>query len=176
MEFGPRALGSRSILADARSATIQQTLNLQVKERESFRPFAPSVLRSAVADWFDLDSDSPYMLLVAGVKAERRKEEESTLSGVDRVREIRSDIPAVTHVDYSARVQTVHPETNPRYHALLTAFAEMTGCPVIVNTSFNVNEEPIVCTPQDALRCFRSAGLDCLAIGNCFLRKEENCG
>ena len=176
MEFGPRALGSRSILADARSATIQQTLNLQVKERESFRPFAPSVLRSAVADWFDLDADSPYMLLVAGVKAERRKAGENTLSGVDRVREIRSDIPAVTHVDYSARVQTVHPETNPRYHALLTAFAAQTGCPVIVNTSFNVNEEPIVCTPQDALRCFRAAGLDCLAIGNCFLWKEENCG
>ena len=176
MEFGPRALGSRSILADARSPTIQQTLNLQVKERESFRPFAPSVLRSAAADWFDLDADSPYMLLVAGVKAERRKAGESALSGVDRVREIRSDIPAVTHVDYSARVQTVHPETNPRYHALLTAFAAQTGCPVIVNTSFNVNEEPIVCTPQDALRCFRAAGLDCLAIGNCFLRKEENGG
>ena len=174
MEFGPRALGSRSILADARSPTIQQTLNLQVKERESFRPFAPSVLRSAAADWFDLDADSPYMLLVAGVKAERRKEGGNALAGVDRVREIRSDIPAVTHVDYSARVQTVHPETNPRYHALLTAFAAQTGCPVIVNTSFNVNEEPIVCTPQDALRCFRAAGLDCLAMGNCFLRKEEN--
>lgn len=174
MEFGPRALGSRSILADARSPTIQQTLNLQVKERESFRPFAPSVLRSAAADWFDLDADSPYMLLVAGVKAERRKDGGNALAGVDRVREIRSDIPAVTHVDYSARVQTVHPETNPRYHALLTAFAAQTGCPVIVNTSFNVNEEPIVCTPQDALRCFQAAGLDCLAIGNCFLRKGEN--
>ncbi len=173
MEFGPRALGSRSILADARSPTIQQTLNLQVKERESFRPFAPSVLRSALADWFDLNADSPYMLLVAGVKAEHRKSVANALSGVDRVREVRSAIPAVTHIDYSARVQTVHPETNPRYHALLTAFADQTGCPVIVNTSFNVNEEPIVCTPHDALRCFTAAGLDCLAIGNCFLNKAE---
>ena len=173
MEFGPRALGSRSILADARSPTIQQTLNLQVKERESFRPFAPSVLRSALADWFDLNADSPYMLLVAGVKAEHRKPVANALSGVDRVREVRSAIPAVTHIDYSARVQTVHPETNPRYHALLTAFAARTGCPVIVNTSFNVNEEPIVCTPHDALRCFTAAGLDCLAIGNCFLNKAE---
>ena len=173
MEFGPRALGSRSILADARSPTIQQTLNLQVKERESFRPFAPSVLRSAVADWFDLNADSPYMLLVAGVKAEHRKPVANALSGVDRVREVRSTIPAVTHIDYSARIQTVHPETNPRYYALLTAFADRTGCPVIVNTSFNVNEEPIVCTPHDALRCFTAAGLDCLAIGNCFLNKAE---
>ena len=176
MEYGPRALGNRSILADARSATIQQTLNLQVKERESFRPFAPSVLRAAVGDWFELEGDSPYMLLTAGVKEARRRAVGESLSGVERVREVRSEIPAVTHIDYSARVQTVDPETNPRYHGLLTAFAAETGCPVIVNTSFNVNEEPIVCTPGDALRCFRAAGLDALAMGNCWLRREEQGG
>lgn len=176
MEYGPRALGNRSILADARSATIQQTLNLQVKERESFRPFAPSVLRAAVGDWFELAGDSPYMLLTAGVKEERRRMAGESFAGVERVREARSEIPAVTHIDYSARVQTVDPETNPRYHGLLTAFAAETGCPVIVNTSFNVNEEPIVCTPGDALRCFRAAGLDALALGNCWLRREEQGG
>ena len=176
MEYGPRALGNRSILADARSATIQQTLNLQVKERESFRPFAPSVLRAAVGDWFELAGDSPYMLLTAGVKEERRRAAGESFAGVERVREVRSEIPAVTHIDYSARVQTVDPETNPRYHGLLTAFAAETGCPVIVNTSFNVNEEPIVCTPGDALRCFRAAGLDALAMGNCWLRREEQGG
>ncbi len=176
MEFGPRALGNRSILADARSPAMQKTLNLKVKHRESFRPFAPSVLRADVADWFELDRDSPYMLLVAAVKPERRKattEAQRALFGVDLLHIPRSDIPAVTHVDYSARVQTVHPETNPRYSALLEAFKARTGCPVIVNTSFNVRGEPIVCTPADAFRCFMGTDLDCLAIGNCFLRKED---
>ena len=176
MEFGPRALGNRSILGDARSPTMQKTLNLKVKHRESFRPFAPSVLREEVADWFDLDRDSPYMLLVADVIAERRKppaEASDALFGIDRLNVPRSDIPAVTHVDYSARVQTVDRETNPRYHGLLEAFKARTGCPVVVNTSFNVRGEPIVCTPADAFRCFMGTDLDCLAIGNCFLRKAE---
>ena len=176
MEFGPRALGNRSILGDARSPTMQKTLNLKVKHRESFRPFAPSVLREEVADWFELDRDSPYMLLTADVRAERRKppaEAQDAMFGIDRLNMPRSDIPAVTHVDYSARVQTVHRETNPRYHALLEAFKDRTGCPVIVNTSFNVRGEPIVCTPADAFRCFMGTDLDCLAIGNCFLRKAE---
>ena len=173
MEFGPRALGNRSILADARSPTMQKTLNLKVKHRESFRPFAPSVLYEDVSDWFDLACDSPYMLLVADVKAERRKRVDETLCGIDRLNAPHSDIPAVTHVDYSARVQTVHRETNPRYHALLKAFKAKTGCPVIVNTSFNVRGEPIVCTPADAFRCFMGTDIDCLAIGNCFLKKED---
>ena len=176
MEFGPRALGNRSILADARSPTMQKTLNLKVKHRESFRPFAPSVSREDVADWFDLDRDSPYMLLVANVKTERRKsatDAQDALFGIDRLNVPRSDVPAVTHVDYSARVQTVDRETNPRYHALLEAFKAKTGCPVIVNTSFNVRGEPIVCTPTDAFHCFMGTDLDCLAIGNCFLRKAE---
>ena len=176
MEFGPRALGNRSILGDARSPTMQKTLNLKVKYRESFRPFAPSVPHEDVADWFALDRDSPYMLLTADVIAERRKpsaEAQDALFGIDRLNVARSDIPAVTHVDYSARVQTVHRETNPRYHALLEAFKARTGCPVVVNTSFNVRGEPIVCTPADAFRCFMGTDLDCLAIGNCFLRKEE---
>ena len=176
MEFGPRALGNRSILGDARSPTMQKTLNLKVKYRESFRPFAPSELREEVADWFALDRDSPYMLLTADVRAERRKlsaEAQDALFGIDRLNVARSDIPAVTHVDYSARVQTVHRETNPRYHALLEAFKARTGCPVIVNTSFNVRGEPIVCTPADAFGCFMGTYLDCLAIGNCFLRKAE---
>ena len=178
MEFGPRALGSRSILADARSPRVQRTLNLQVKSRESFRPFAPSVLRSKVSDWFEMDCDSPYMLLVAGVNASKRHspppDTADRLAGVDRVNEIRSDIPAVTHVDYSARVQTVHRDTNPRYYALIEAFEERTGCPAIVNTSFNVNEEPIVCTPQDAYNCFIGTDIDCLAIGNCFVDKADS--
>ena len=173
MEFGPRALGNRSILADARSPTMQKTLNLKVKHRESFRPFAPSALREDVSDWFDLACDSPYMLLVADVKAERRKRVDEPLCGIDRLNAPHSDIPAVTHVDYSARVQTVHRATNPRYHALLEAFKEKTGCPVIVNTSFNVRGEPIVCTPADAFRCFMGTDIDCLAIGNCFLKKGE---
>ena len=176
MEFGPRALGNRSILADARSPVMQKTLNLKIKFRESFRPFAPSVLRADVADWFELDRDSPYMLLVAGVRPERRLDEtgeHGTRFGIERLNLPRSDIPAVTHVDYSARVQTVHPDTNPRYHALLEAFKAKTGCPVLVNTSFNVRGEPIVCTPADAFRCFMGTELDCLAVGNCFLHKEE---
>jgi len=176
MEFGPRALGNRSILGDPRSPTMQKTLNLKVKYRESFRPFAPSVLRERISDWFELDGDSPYMLLVAGVVKSRRREmtaEEKQLFGIDKLNVPRSDIPAVTHVDYSARIQTVHEGTNPRYHALLSAFERKTGCPVLVNTSFNVRGEPIVCTPQDAFRCFMGTDLDVLAVGNCYLRKKE---
>jgi carbamoyltransferase len=176
MEFGPRALGNRSILGDPRSPTMQKTLNLKVKYRESFRPFAPSVLRERVSDWFELDNDSPYMLLVADVVKGRRREmtvEETELFGIDKLNVPRSDIPAVTHVDYSARVQTVHKETNPRYYALLSAFERKTGCPVLVNTSFNVRGEPIVCLPEDAFRCFMGTELDVLAVGNCYLRKER---
>jgi carbamoyltransferase len=176
MEFGPRALGNRSILADARSETMQSALNLKVKFRESFRPFAPSVLREEAADWFALDGDSPYMLLVADV-AERRRREISSgqdeLMGLEKLKVPRSEIPAVTHVDHSARIQTVDATTNPRFHALLTAFRRLTGCPVIVNTSFNVRGEPIVCTPEDAFRCFMGTGIEALAIGNCWLRKED---
>jgi carbamoyltransferase len=176
MEFGPRALGARSILGDPRSPTMQRTLNLKVKYRESFRPFAPSVLREDVADWFQLEDDSPYMLLVAGVRDERRRamtDEEKGLFGIEKLNVPRSDIPAVTHVDYSARVQTVHADTNPRYHALIEAFKRRTGCPVVINTSFNVRGEPIVCTPEDAFRCFMGTELDVLACGNAFLRKED---
>ena len=176
MEFGPRALGGRSILGDARSPTMQKLLNLKVKYRESFRPFAPSVLREHVSDWFALDYDSPYMLLVADVKENIRRqmsEEESRLFGIEKLNVKRSDIPAITHVDYSARVQTVHRETNPRYHALIDAFRERTGCPVVVNTSFNVRGEPIVCSPEDAFRCFMGTGIEVLVVGNAFLRKEE---
>ncbi len=176
MEFGQRALGARSILADPRSPTAQRALNLKVKFRESFRPFAPSVLREEVHEWFDLEYDSPYMLLVADVKKDRRREltkEELSLFGIERLNVVRSEIPAVTHVDYSARIQTVHRETNPRYHALLRAFSQRTGCPVLVNTSFNVRGEPIVCTPEDAWRCFMGTAIDSLAIGNCFLDKAR---
>jgi carbamoyltransferase len=176
MEFGPRALGARSILGDARSTTMQSVLNLKVKYRESFRPFAPSVLREDVAEWFDLDEDSPYMLLVADVAKQHRREmspEEQALFGIDKLNVPRSAIPAVTHVDYSARIQTVHQDTNPRYHALLSRFKARTGCPVIVNTSFNVRGEPIVGTPEDAFRCFMGTEIEVLAIGNCYLRKEE---
>jgi carbamoyltransferase len=175
MEFGPRALGNRSVLGDPRSPTMQKTLNLKVKYRESFRPFAPSVLRERVSDWFELDGDSPYMLLVADVVKSRRRTmtaEELQLFGIDKLNVPRSDIPAVTHVDYSARIQTVHEGTNPRYHALLSAFERKTGCPVLVNTSFNVRGEPIVGTPEDAFRCFMGTELDVLAVGNCYLRKE----
>jgi carbamoyltransferase len=175
MEFGPRALGNRSILGDPRSPTMQRDLNLKVKYRESFRPFAPSVLRERVHDWFELDCDSPYMLLVADVVRPRRREmsaHENRLFGIDKLNVPRSDIPAVTHVDYSARVQTVHRDTNSRYYALLTSFEQKTGCPILVNTSFNVRGEPIVCSPEDAFRCFMGTELDALAIGNCYLRKE----
>ena len=176
MEFGPRALGARSILGDPRSPSMQKTLNLKVKYRESFRPFAPAVLREDVSDWFELNHHSPYMLLVADVKAQRRRtmtDEQKGLFGIDKLNVPRSDIPAVTHVDYSARVQTVHQETNPRFHALLQSFKQRTGCPVLVNTSFNVRGEPIVCTPEDAFRCFMGTEIDTLVIGNCVLQKEE---
>ena len=176
MEFGPRALGARSILGDPRSPTMQKMLNLKVKYRESFRPFAPAVLREDVHDWFELDYDSPYMLLVADVKPELRRlmtEEEKKLFGIEKLNVPRSSIPAVTHVDYSARIQTVHRETNPRFHALLTAFKQHTGCPVLVNTSFNVRGEPIVCTPEDAFRCFMGSEIETLVIGNCVLHKEQ---
>lgn len=176
MEFGPRALGGRSILGDPRSPRMQSTLNLKVKYRESFRPFAPAVLREDVSQWFDLDADSPYMLLVAPVTAARRKAmtaEQDKLFGIAKLNVPRSDIPAVTHVDYSARVQTIHEDTNPRYHALLKKFKERTGCAVLVNTSFNVRGEPIVCTPEDAFRCFMGSEIEALVIGNCFLKKED---
>ena len=176
MEFGPRALGARSILGDPRSPRMQSMLNLKVKHRESFRPFAPSILREDLNKWFELDTDSPYMLLVADVAAGHRKamtEEQQKLFGIEKLNVPRSDIPAVTHVDYSARIQTVHRETNPRYHALLTKFKERTSCPVIVNTSFNVRGEPIVYSPEDAFRCFMGTGIDILVAGNCFLRKDE---
>ena len=176
MEFGPRALGGRSILGDPRSPEMQKTLNLKVKYRESFRPFAPSVLREDVSDWFEIDSDSPYMLMVADVAQNRRREmsdAEKALFGIDKLNVPRSDIPAVTHVDYSACIQTVHADTNPRYHALIGKFKEITGCPVIVNTSFNVRGGPIVCTPEDAWRCFMGTEIEILVAGNCFLIKEE---
>lgn len=176
MEFGPRALGGRSILGDPRSPTMQKALNLKVKFRESFRPFAPSVLRERVSEWFDLDCDSPYMLLVANVKENHCRAmsaEEQSLFGIDKLNVPRSDIPAVTHVDYSARIQTVHEDTNPRYHQLLTRFEQLTGCPVLINTSFNVRGEPIVSTPEDAFRCFMGSDIEFLAVGNCIMRKAD---
>lgn len=176
MEFGPRALGGRSIIGDARSPKMQQILNLKVKFRESFRPFAPSVLREDVSDWFEIDTDSPYMLMVADVTKNRRKAmttAESALFGIEKLNVPRSEIPAVTHVDYSARIQTVHPETNARYHALISAFKRKTGCPVIVNTSFNVRGEPLVCTPEDAFRCFMGTDIDVLVVGNCRMEKAQ---
>ncbi|HTS78315.1 MAG TPA: carbamoyltransferase [Bryobacteraceae bacterium] len=179
MEFGPRALGARSVLGDPRSPTMQRTLNLKVKFRESFRPFAPAVTLDAVHDWFELDRESPYMLLVADVKRERCFPMDSAsqeLFGIDKLNVPRSEIPAVTHVDYSARVQTVSPDTNPPFYRLLKTFERLTGCPVLVNTSFNVRGEPIVCTPEDALRCFMGTDIEILAIGNCLLRKDEQSG
>lgn len=176
MEFGPRALGGRSILGDPRSSTMQRLLNLKVKYRESFRPFAPSVLRESVSEWFDINDDSPYMLLVANVLEQHRiamTDEEEKLFGIDKLNVPRSTIPAVTHVDYSARIQTVHQDTNPRYHALISRFRDLTGCPVVVNTSFNVRGEPIVNTPEDAFRCFMGTEIELLAVGNCLLRKEN---
>jgi carbamoyltransferase len=176
MEFGPRALGGRSILGDPRSPEMQKTLNLKIKYRESFRPFAPSVRLEDVSDWFELDGASPYMLLVADVAKNRQKkmtEEQSALFGIERLNIVRSEIPAVTHVDYSARVQTVSEDTNPKYHALLTKFNELTGCPVVANTSFNVRGEPIVCTPEDAFRCFMGCEMEVLTIGNQILYKED---
>jgi carbamoyltransferase len=179
MEFGPRALGARSILADPRSPDVQKRLNLQVKKRESFRPFAPSVLREDVAEWFELDGDSPYMLLVADVAAAKRTPvaaEEREVVGLDRLKVRRSVIPAVTHVDDSARIHTVRREVNPRYHALLTEFKRLTGCPVLVNTSFNVRGEPIVESPEDALRCFMRTDIEVLVVGDCYLEKADQPG
>ncbi len=176
MEFGPRALGARSIIADPRSPTIQKRLNLMVKYRESFRPFAPSVLYEDVSEWFQIKRDSPYMLFVAEVASDKQvtmSEEQQALFGIDKLNIPRSTIPAVTHVDYTARIQTVHKETNARYHQLLTRFKELTGCPVLVNTSFNVRGEPIVCTPEDAFRCFMGTEINMLVIGDCVLLKEE---
>lgn len=175
MEFGPRSLGARSILGDPRSPTMQKTLNLRIKYRESFRPFAPSVLREDLSDWFDCNVDSPYMLLVAPVLERHRREmtaAETALFGIDKLNVPRSDIPAVTHVDYSARIQTVHRETNPVYHALITRFKALTGCPVVVNTSFNVRGEPIVMTPEDAFRCFMGSDIEELYVENCRLEKS----
>ena len=176
MEFGPRALGNRSILGDPRSARMQSVMNLKIKYRESFRPFAPSVLREHLTEYFDLDVDSPYMLLVAPVKESRRipmTAEQERLFGIEKLHIPRSDIPAVTHLDYSARIQTVHPETNPIYHALLSRFHALTGCPVLVNTSFNVRGEPIVCTPRDAYLCFMRTEMDNLALGSFLLDKRQ---
>jgi len=175
MEFGPRALGGRSIIADPRSPTMQKLLNLKVKYRESFRPFAPSVLREDVAEWFEIDTDSPYMLLVADVAKDKRIEmtkAQEALFGIEKLNIARSEIPAVTHVDYSARIQTVHSETNPRYYKLIKRFKELTGCPVLVNTSFNVRGEPIVSTPEDAFRCFMGTELDVLVVNDVFCKKE----
>ena len=176
MEFGPRALGGRSILGDARSPTMQKNLNLKVKYRESFRPFAPSVLREDVDSWFKINTDSPYMLLVAEVldgKKIKMTDDEKKLFGIDKLNIKRSDIPAVTHVDYSARIQTVHEETNSKYYSLIKKFKEITNCPVIINTSFNVRGEPIVNTPKDAFNCFMGTEMDKLVIGNCILDKKD---
>ena len=176
MEFGPRALGGRSIIADPRSALMQKQLNLKVKYRESFRPFAPSVLIEEVSEWFEHSTDSPYMLLVADVQKDKRLEmtsQEDALFGIDKLNVPRSSVPAITHVDYSARVQTVHADTNPKYHAVISRFKEKTGCPLVVNTSFNVRGEPIICSPTDAFKCFMGTGLDGLAVGNYMLFKDE---
>ena len=176
MEFGPRALGGRSILADPRSDKMQKELNLKIKFRESFRPFAPSVLREDVFEWFELNYDSPYMLLVADVKKQLQipiSEENKKLFGIDKLNIKRSSIPAVTHVDYSARIQTVHSDTNPKYYTLLKKFKEITGCPVLVNTSFNVRGEPIVCNVQDAFKCFMGTNLDILVCENFILYKNQ---
>ena len=176
MEFGPRALGGRSIIGDPRKTDMQSVMNLKIKYRESFRPFAPAVLNERVADYFDQTTESPYMLLVANVQNDRRKfvePSDGTLFGIEQLKQIRSEIPAVTHVDYSARLQTVHRDTNPRFHALLEAFDAKTGCPVVVNTSFNVRGEPIVCSPTDAYRCFMRTEMDCLVVENYLLLKKE---
>tara|TARA_B100000686_G_C16672187_1_gene907099 strand:- start:609 stop:1367 length:759 start_codon:yes stop_codon:yes gene_type:complete len=176
MEFGPRALGARSIIADPRSEKMQKTLNLKVKFRESFRPFAPSIIREEVSNWFNLDCDSPYMLLVADINKSIKKEmseSEKKLFGIDKLNIKRSKIPAVTHVDYSARIQTVDKNTNEKYYKLIQEFNKITGCPVIVNTSFNVRGEPIVCSINDAYSCFMGTDLDMLVCGNFILYKEK---
>jgi carbamoyltransferase len=176
MEFGPRALGGRSILADPRSDKMQKELNLKIKFRESFRPFAPSVLREDVNEWFDLDDDSPYMLLVADIKKEKQikmTDKNDNLFGIEKLNVKRSTIPAVTHVDYSARIQTVHEETNPKYYQLITEFKKITNCPILVNTSFNVRGEPIVCSVEDAFNCFMGTNLDVLVIEDFILFKDD---
>lgn len=176
MEFGPRALGGRSIIADPRSPAVQKQLNLKVKYRESFRPFAPSVLREDVSQWFDIDVDSPYMLMVADVTKSRQlgmTAEQQQLFGIEKLNVPRSEIPAVTHVDYSARIQTVHEDTNPLYYKLIKNFKDLTGCPVLVNTSFNVRGEPIVCTPEDAFNCLMGTEIELLVVGNCLMHKED---
>jgi carbamoyltransferase len=175
MEFGPRALGGRSILADPRCPKMQKTLNLKVKYRESFRPFAPSVRYEDVDSWFKLDVSSPYMLIVSEIKEKYRlayTKKQKELFGIEKLNIPRSKVPAITHVDYSARVQTVHSDTNPLYHKLLTQFKQRSGCPILVNTSFNVRGEPIVCFPEDAFRCFMGTGIETLIIGNCYLKKD----
>ena len=176
MEFGPRALGGRSIVGDPRNTEMQTVMNLKIKYRESFRPFAPSVLAERVSDYFEQETESPYMLIVAPVRKELRRElttEEQELFGVEKLKIKRSELPAITHVDYSARVQTVHEDTNPRYYRLLKAFEKKTGCGVLVNTSFNVRGEPIVCTPEDAYRCFMRTEMDYLVVENMLLGKED---
>ena len=176
MEFGPRALGNRSILGDPRSSKIQKNLNLKVKYRESFRPFAPSILKEDLAEWFDISVDSPYMLMVSNInnnKTIEMNEVQKKLFGIDKLNIKRSEIPAVTHVDYSARIQTVHKETNEKYYKLIKKFKEKTNCPLVVNTSFNVRGEPIVNTPLDAFNCFMGTKLDKLIIGNCYLEKQS---
>ena len=175
MEFGPRALGSRSIIANPKSDSMQKTLNLKIKYRESFRPFAPSILREDLNKWFDFDIDSPYMLFVSQIKESLKIKNlsDKNLFGIEKLNSKRSVIPAVTHVDFSARIQTVHFETNPLYHKLISSFKKRTGCPILVNTSFNVRGEPIVCNPADAFNCFMGTELDYLIIGNCVLEKVK---
>ena len=176
MEFGPRALGCRSILGDPRSSNMQKNLNLKVKYRESFRPFAPSILAEELNNWFDINSYSPYMLMVSKVKKNKcipMTNSDEKLFGIEKLNVKRSEVPAITHVDYSARIQTVHEHTNKKYYKLLSKFKELTSCPILVNTSFNVRGEPIVNTPEDAFRCFMGTDLDNLAIGNCYLIKSE---
>jgi carbamoyltransferase len=175
MEFGPRSLGARSIIADPRSPHMQKQLNLKVKFRESFRPFAPSILQEDVSEWFEHEIDSPYMLIVADVQESKRRDviKEEVLFGIDKLNMERSSVPAITHVDYSARIQTVHVDTNPLFHALISRFKEKTGCPLVVNTSFNVRGEPIVCSATDAYKCFMGTGLDILAVGSYLIIKEE---
>jgi len=176
MEFGPRALGGRSILGDPRSEKMQKNLNLKVKYRESFRPFAPSILKEDLSEWFDINIDSPYMLMVANINKDKiieMTEDQKKLFGIDKLNVKRSEIPAVTHVDYSARIQTVHKETNEKYFRLIEKFKEKTNCPILVNTSFNVRGEPIVNTPLDAFNCFMGTNLDKLVIGNCYLEKKD---
>jgi carbamoyltransferase len=176
MEFGPRALGGRSIIGDPRSSQMQSVMNLKIKYRESFRPFAPSVRAEKVSDWFEQDLPSPYMLMVAPIQPDKRlelNEHDQSLFGIDKLNVARSQLPAITHVDYSARIQTVHEDTNPRYYRLLEAFENKTDCPVLINTSFNVRGEPIVCTPEDAYRCFMRTEMDYLVIENFLLSKSN---